>query len=89
MARAVPSMAGQVVILTGAGSGIGAAAAHELKARGAFPILVDIDRHMIEPLALALGERLQVAVPLAERVAVAQARGLRPTRRYAPVQPRN
>ena len=56
MARAVPSMAGQVVILTGAGSGIGAAAAHELKARGAFPILVDIDRHMIEPLALALGD---------------------------------
>ena len=30
MARAVPSMAGQVVLLTGAGSGIGAAAAHEL-----------------------------------------------------------
>ena len=56
MARAVPSMAGQVVFLTGAGSGIGAAAAHELKARGAFPILVDIDRHMIEPLALALGD---------------------------------
>lgn len=56
MARAVPSMAGQVVLLTGAGSGIGAAAAHELKARGAFPILVDIDRHMIEPLALALGD---------------------------------
>ena len=56
MARAVPSMAGKVVLLTGAGSGIGAAAAHELKARGAFPILVDIDRHMIEPLALALGD---------------------------------
>lgn len=56
MARAVPSMAGQVVLLTGAGSGIGAAAAHELKARGACPILVDIDRHMIEPLAQTLGD---------------------------------
>jgi|688.fasta_scaffold298866_2 NAD(P)-dependent dehydrogenase (short-subunit alcohol dehydrogenase family) len=56
MARAVPSMAGQVVLLTGAGSGIGAAAARELKARGALPILVDIDRHMIEPLAQTLGD---------------------------------
>ena len=56
MARAVPSMAGQVVLLTGAGSGIGAAAAQELKARGALPILVDIDRHMIEPLAQTLGD---------------------------------
>jgi NAD(P)-dependent dehydrogenase (short-subunit alcohol dehydrogenase family) len=55
MARAVPSMAGQVVLLTGAGSGIGAAAAQELKARGACPVLVDIDRHMIEPLAHTLG----------------------------------
>jgi NAD(P)-dependent dehydrogenase (short-subunit alcohol dehydrogenase family) len=49
-------MAGQVVLLTGAGSGIGAAAARELKARGALPILVDIDRHMIEPLAQTLGD---------------------------------
>jgi NAD(P)-dependent dehydrogenase (short-subunit alcohol dehydrogenase family) len=56
MARAVPSMAGQVVLLTGAGSGIGAAAARELKARGALPILVDIDRHMIESLAQTLGD---------------------------------
>ncbi len=56
MVRAVPSMAGQVVLLTGAGSGIGAAAAQELKARGACPVLVDIDRHMIEPLAQTLGD---------------------------------
>lgn len=55
-------MAGQVVLLTGAGSGIGAAAARELIARGARPVLVDIDRHMIEPLAAELGRETPWAV---------------------------
>ena len=39
----LPPLAGQVVLITGAGSGIGAATALELQRRGAIPVLVDCD----------------------------------------------
>jgi NAD(P)-dependent dehydrogenase (short-subunit alcohol dehydrogenase family) len=38
-----PALAGQVILVTGAGSGIGAATALELVRRGAVPVLADID----------------------------------------------
>ncbi len=38
-----PAIAGQVILITGAGSGIGAATARELQRRGAVPVLVDVD----------------------------------------------
>lgn len=56
MARSVPSLAGKVVLLTGAGFGIGAAAARELKARGAHLVLLDIDAASVQAVATELGD---------------------------------
>jgi NAD(P)-dependent dehydrogenase (short-subunit alcohol dehydrogenase family) len=41
--KSAADLGGQVVLITGAGSGIGAATAKELHARGAVPVLLDID----------------------------------------------
>jgi len=50
-----PPLRGQVVLITGAGSGIGAASALELQGRGALPVLVDCDAAGLEAAAQALG----------------------------------
>ncbi|MEX1167170.1 MAG: short-chain dehydrogenase/reductase [Hydrogenophaga sp.] len=52
--RASP-LRGQVVLITGAGSGIGAATAKELQRRGALPVLVDCDTANVQAVALSLG----------------------------------
>ncbi len=49
-----PPLRGQVVLITGAGSGIGAASALELQRRGALPVLVDCDTAGLEAAAQAL-----------------------------------
>lgn len=41
--NAAPPLGGQVILVTGAASGIGAATARELRRRGALPVLVDCD----------------------------------------------
>lgn len=48
-------MQGKVVLLTGAGSGIGAAAAAELLTLGAIPVLMDCDEAGLQATAAALG----------------------------------
>jgi NAD(P)-dependent dehydrogenase (short-subunit alcohol dehydrogenase family) len=48
-------MDGLVVLVTGAGSGIGAAGACELKRRGAIPVLVDCDADTMAGSAQAIG----------------------------------
>jgi NAD(P)-dependent dehydrogenase (short-subunit alcohol dehydrogenase family) len=46
---------GQVILITGAGSGIGAATALELQRRGALPVLVDCDAANVQAVALSMG----------------------------------
>jgi NAD(P)-dependent dehydrogenase (short-subunit alcohol dehydrogenase family) len=46
----------QVILITGAASGIGAATAAELKRRGAKPVLLDCDSATLETTAQALGD---------------------------------
>lgn len=53
--RRVPPIDGLVVVVTGAGSGIGAAGARELKRRGAVPVLVDCDADTVASCAQAIG----------------------------------
>src|SRR5881397_1687630 len=48
-------MEGRVVVITGASSGIGAAAALELAARGALVVPVGRDRRRLEAIARRLG----------------------------------
>ena len=55
MTRPPPPLRGQVILITGAGSGIGAATALELQRRGALPVLVDCDAAGIAATAQALG----------------------------------
>jgi NAD(P)-dependent dehydrogenase (short-subunit alcohol dehydrogenase family) len=50
-----PPLRGQVVLITGAGSGIGAAAATELQRRGARPVLVDCNTENVQAVARSLG----------------------------------
>jgi NAD(P)-dependent dehydrogenase (short-subunit alcohol dehydrogenase family) len=54
MARAVPSMAGQVVLLTGAGSGIGKETAHRLVKEGAHLVCVDLNEASAQATAKAI-----------------------------------
>jgi NAD(P)-dependent dehydrogenase (short-subunit alcohol dehydrogenase family) len=56
--KAVPDLRGQVVLITGAGSGIGAATAKELHARGALPVLVDIDAPSLQATAAGIDASL-------------------------------
>jgi NADP-dependent 3-hydroxy acid dehydrogenase YdfG len=58
----VPSLAGKVVLITGAGAGIGAAGARELHRRGARPVLVDCDRETVEAAAAAIGSQTMALV---------------------------
>ena len=48
------SLTGLVVLITGGASGIGAATAAALTARGAIPVLVDCDAHLLEQTAAAM-----------------------------------
>ncbi len=50
-----PPLAGQVVFITGAASGIGAATAAELARRGAHPVLVDCDAAPLASTAAGIG----------------------------------
>jgi NAD(P)-dependent dehydrogenase (short-subunit alcohol dehydrogenase family) len=50
-----PPLRGQIVLITGAGSGVGAAAARELQRRGASPVLVDCDTGNVQAVARSLG----------------------------------
>jgi NAD(P)-dependent dehydrogenase (short-subunit alcohol dehydrogenase family) len=54
-----PGLQGQVVLITGAASGIGAATARELHRRGAIPVLVDHDAAGVDAQAQALGDDAQ------------------------------
>jgi NAD(P)-dependent dehydrogenase (short-subunit alcohol dehydrogenase family) len=56
------SMAGQVVLITGAASGIGAAGARELHRRGAIVVLVDCDRDNLAQTAASIGSDVLTAV---------------------------
>lgn len=55
---ALPALRGQVILITGAGSGIGASTAAELQRRGAIPVLVDCDPQALSATAAALGGNL-------------------------------
>ena len=57
MNLAVRELRGQVVLVTGAASGIGAAGAAELLRRGAVPVLVDQDAAGLAAQAAALAAR--------------------------------
>jgi NAD(P)-dependent dehydrogenase (short-subunit alcohol dehydrogenase family) len=59
---AIPRLQGQVILITGAGSGIGAAAALELHRRGATVALLDCDSDSLAATAAALGEGVFSAV---------------------------
>jgi NAD(P)-dependent dehydrogenase (short-subunit alcohol dehydrogenase family) len=51
----LPDVRGQVVMITGGGSGIGAATAKELHSRGALPVLVDVEAITLASSAAAIG----------------------------------
>ena len=52
---AAPPLRGQVILITGAASGIGAATALELQRRGALPVLIDCDAAGLAASAAQLG----------------------------------
>ena len=55
MPARAPPLRGQVILITGAGSGIGAATALELQRRGALPVLVDCDAAGVQAVASTMG----------------------------------
>ena len=78
MPTRTPPLHGQVVLVTGAGSGIGAATALELQRRGALPVLVDCDGVGVQAVATRLGGGIlgliaDVTVPAECDAAVASA----------------
>jgi NAD(P)-dependent dehydrogenase (short-subunit alcohol dehydrogenase family) len=69
---AADGIAGRVAVVTGAGSGIGAATARLLSQRGASLVLVDVDGEAVERAAASLpGPALAVAADVAEEDDVA------------------
>lgn len=77
-ARAQTALRGQVVLITGAGSGIGAATALALQRQGAIPVLVDCDAAPLAATAAAIGGDVlsvlaDVTLPADCQAAVAQA----------------
>jgi len=58
---AVNSLSGWVVLVTGAGNGIGRAEAHAFHAEGATVVVTDIDRQAAEVVARELGDRAMAA----------------------------
>jgi NAD(P)-dependent dehydrogenase (short-subunit alcohol dehydrogenase family) len=70
----VPTIEGRVVLVTGAASGIGAAAVRELARRGARPVLVDVDADALAALAATLpGAPLAVVADVVDPAACAAA----------------
>lgn len=61
-ASSAHSLRAKVVLISGAASGIGAATARELKARGAIPVLLDCDAELLSHTAASLGDAL-LAIP--------------------------
>jgi NAD(P)-dependent dehydrogenase (short-subunit alcohol dehydrogenase family) len=51
----MPPLDNRIVLITGAGRGIGAASARRLAAGGAKVVLADIDKAAVEKLAAELG----------------------------------
>lgn len=66
----LPGLTGQVALITGAGGGIGAAAAQLLHASGAEVLVNDADRDAAERTAEALGGAMTVAGSVADPEAV-------------------
>ena len=65
---APPPLCGQVILITGAGGGIGAATALELQRRGAVPVLVDCDAAGLAASAAQLGnDTLAVTADVSQR----------------------
>jgi len=56
MSRGAPPLAGQVIVITGAASGIGEATARALHARGAAVVLVDCDADVVAAVARSVGD---------------------------------
>ena len=56
MSRSAPPIAGQVIVITGAASGIGEATARELHARGAMVVLVDCDAGKVAAVARSIAD---------------------------------
>ena len=82
------TLAGQVVLVTGAGRGIGAAAASELAARGAKVGVVDIGAALAEASAAAIraqgGDALALTADAADRQAI-HAAGAALAERFGPL----
>jgi NAD(P)-dependent dehydrogenase (short-subunit alcohol dehydrogenase family) len=68
-----PPLRGQVILITGGASGIGAATALELQKRGALPVLVDCDRYGLDSTAAALEHALGSSNHAAAAVLTVQA----------------
>ena len=66
-------MKGQVVLITGGASGIGAATAKALLARGAVPVLLDCDRANLAATSASLGGVLSVCLDVTDFEACQQA----------------
>jgi len=66
------SLAGSVVLITGAASGIGAATARELYAQGALPVLIDCDALSLADVAAQCGGALACTADVTDLAAMEQ-----------------